>query len=84
MHSARYKFNGASVLLGDGTVLLMGGSAVTEIYDPVRRSFATVSPGVGVARLFAAAARLPDGGVLLTGGYGTGVSASAGAWVFRP
>ena len=84
MQAPRYKFNGASVLLADGSVLLMGGSAVTELYDPVRRTFATLSPGVGVARLFAAATRLPDGGVLLTGGYGTGVASSAGAWVFRP
>ena len=84
MHAARYKLNGSSVLLRDGTVLLLGGADVSEIYDPVRRLFSVIPEGIGVTRLFAVAALLPDGGVLLAGGYGSGVSSSPQAWIYRP
>jgi hypothetical protein len=84
MHAARYKLNGSSVLLRDGTVLLLGGAGVSEIYDPAEREFRVVPEGVGVTRLFAVTALLPDGSVLLAGGYGTGVSSSPQAWIYRP
>lgn len=83
MHAARYKLNGSSVLLPDGTVLLLGGAGVSEIYDPVQRTFSVITQGVGAVRLFATANLLADGTVLLAGGYGEGVSASALAWEYR-
>ena len=83
MHAARYKLNGSSVRLPDGTVLLLGGAGVTELYDPIQRTFSVVTQGVGTVRLFATSNLLPDGTVLLAGGYGEGVSASAQAWVYR-
>lgn len=84
MHAARYKLNGSSVLLRDGTVLLLGGASVSEIYDPTRRAFSVIPHGVGVTRLFAVTTLLPDGSVLLAGGYGTDVSSSPRAWIYRP
>jgi Kelch motif protein/galactose oxidase-like protein len=83
MHAARYKLNGSSVLLPDGTVLLLGGAGVSEIYDPIQRTFSVITQGVGTVRLFATANLLPNGTVLLAGGYGEGVSASAQAWEYR-
>lgn len=84
MLAARYKFQGTSVLLHNGKVLLMGGADVIELYDPVSRQFEKVVDGVGTARFFAAAATLPDGSVLLTGGYGASIRASADVWIFKP
>lgn len=83
MHAARYKLNGTSVLLPDGTVLVLGGAGVSELYDPIQRTFSVVTQGVGTVRLFATSNLLPDGTVLLAGGYGEGVSASAQAWEYR-
>jgi hypothetical protein len=83
MHVARYKLNGSSVLLPDGTVLLLGGAGVSEIYDPASQAFRVIPQGVGVARLFASSTKLSDGNVLLVGGYGNGVSSSAQAWEYR-
>ena len=84
MRSARYKFQGSSVVLRNGTILLVGGSAVTEVYDPAAREFRIIPQGVGVTRLFAATTLLSDGAVLIAGGYGSDVSASAQAWVYMP
>lgn len=84
MHAARYKLNGSSVLLRDGTVLLLGGAGVSEIYDPAQHTFSVIPDGLGVTRLFAVTALLPDGSVLLAGGYGTDVSSSPRAWIYRP
>ena len=84
MNASRYKFQGTSVLLNNGKVLLMGGASVTEIYDPITNTFNKVNEGVGATRLFATATSLPDSRVLLTGGYGINVSASANVWIFQP
>lgn len=84
MNTSRYKFQGSSILMKTGQVLLMGGASVTEIYDPTTNTFNMVIAGVGTTRLFASATSLPDGRVLFAGGYGTDISASANAWVFQP
>lgn len=84
MNTSRYKFQGTSTLMKTGKVLLMGGASLTEIYDPEANTFLKVLDGVGKTRLFAAAASLPDGRVILTGGYGSDISASANAWIFQP
>ncbi len=84
MKATRYKFKGTSVLLESGQVLLMGGAAVPEIYDPATNTFRQLMGSLGTTRLFATATSLPDGHVILMGGYGTNISASAKAWVFEP
>lgn len=84
MTTSRYKFQGSSILMKTGQVLLMGGASVTEIYDPTTNTFSIVTAGVGATRLFASATSLPDGRVLFAGGYGTDISASTNAWIFQP
>jgi N-acetylneuraminic acid mutarotase len=84
MNASRYKFQGTSVLLRTSKVLLIGGASITEIYDPVTNTFSKVVDGLGTTRLFATATSLPDGKVILVGGYGTNISASANAWIFQP
>ncbi len=77
----------SAALLADGRVLLVGGSGAiglhqsadpvttAEIYDPVARSWSIAAP-LPAARYQALATTLPDGRVLLVGGYGMGLGAS--------
>jgi hypothetical protein len=84
MRRPRYKHDGTLVRLRDGTILVAGGAGTVEIFDPARNAFqlgATTSPLPGS---FSAAAALGDGSVLITGGYGNGAGARAGAWIFSP
>lgn len=84
LQRGRYKHNGSSVLLPSGNVLLAGGVAQAEIFDPKRRAF-TVVPGADkLTGQFSAVSLLSNGGALITGGYGEGRGPQASAWVYRP
>ncbi len=80
----RYKHARTSLLLPDGRVLLAGGAAEAELFDPAANRFALVAGDARMAGLFAATAPLPAGGVLITGGYGRGQGPGAAAWIFEP
>ncbi len=84
MLNTRYKFEGTSIVLLDGRVLLAGGAAQPELFDPIANAFERVEGRFDLPRLFAAAERLPGGQVLVTGGYGVGAVETAGAWVYTP
>jgi hypothetical protein len=71
--------------LPDGRVLVVGGQiwggagtplASAEIYDPASGEF-TATGSMAAARIGAMAAPLPDGSVLVAGGYGEGSLSSA-------
>ena len=85
MRLGRYKHRGTSFPLANGRWLLAGGAPQVEEYDPAGGGRSEV---VGVAtRLagqFSAAASLPGGRVLITGGYGQGRGPTADAWIFEP
>ena len=80
----RYKFRFASVVLPDGRVLVAGGAAVPELFDPRTNGFTSIDGSLGRAPYFATATLLDDGGVVLTGGYSDRGPASDGAWLIRP
>lgn len=82
MSSARYKLTGAVAVLKDGRVLIGGGSPRVEIYDPARNAFNTVSGELGTALFFSSATLLPDGRVLIAGGYDNHGAATAKTWVY--
>ena len=80
----RYKHSGSAVLLTDGLILIAGGAAQAETFDPRTRAFALVAGDSAMAGQFSAAAPIAGGGALITGGYGGGTGPRATAWVYRP
>jgi hypothetical protein len=84
MNRTRYKHEGAMVLLGDGKVLVAGGAGIAEIFDPVSNGFGIVPSESELAGSFSAVARLADGSVLITGGYGNGTGSRSSAWLYMP
>ncbi len=87
LNTARYKIRDAVLLLPNGKILVAGGGARPEIFDPATGIFSAVSGGVGAARQYATATLLPNGEVLILGGYLYGLpnlTADLSAWLYRP
>jgi hypothetical protein len=84
MNAARFKLPHAVVLLRTGEALVAGGDALVEVYNPTTRAFRTGEGSVGTALAFATATLLPNGHVLIAGGYDQRIQPTAGAWVYRP
>ena len=79
----------SAVRLKDGKVLVFGnhdeGDAVTQIFDPATRQFTSTGPMVTPRIFGAAVAVLPDGHVLVAGGYPSGEdAATSSAELFDP
>ncbi len=84
MQLARYKHEGTSVVLSNGQVLIAGGAAQAELFDPEKNEFRLVEGKARMAGQFSASALLPDGNVLITGGYGGGTGPRSSAWLYQP
>jgi len=81
----RFKIGSAVVVLGDGRVFIGGGGERAEIYDPVTGRSVLAGPSLGAVRSFATASLLPDGRVVIAGGYEeNSIAVSRGVWVVRP
>lgn len=72
MAQQRFKIRQAVVRLRDGSVLVAGGKADAEIFDPDQKRFLSVAGTMGAPHYFSTATLLSDGRVLLAGGYGNG------------
>ncbi len=85
---ARFKLPYALALLQNGKALVAGGAERAEVYDPTAGTFSAAGGSLGTARFFSAATLLPDGRVLITGGYyeapGGGLPSTASAWIYQP
>jgi hypothetical protein len=84
MLQTRYKHRGTTFLMPDGKLLLLGGAPHAEEYDPATGTSRFVAGDVELPGQFSAAATLPNGRVLITGGYGQGRGARANAWIYQP
>ena len=81
MSEPRYKISDAVVTLPDGRVVIAGGTGV-DVYADGRLRRVAGSPGI--ERQFPAAAALPDGTVLVTGGYDNRTRVTAAAILVDP
>ncbi len=69
LNEQRFKLSKAVVSLRDGRVLIAGGAARPEVYDPKSRTFIPVGGATLDGFCFSTATLLNDGRVLLAGGY---------------
>jgi hypothetical protein len=69
--------------LKNGKVLIGGGANRAEIFDPQTNSF-EIAPGTfETIRLFSTATLLPDGQVLIVGGYDHSNEVNSSAWIYK-
>ncbi len=87
MNFARFKISETSALLYNGKVLIAGGSAEAEIFNPKIKSFEKVSGNFGKSLHYASVTLLKDGRVLILGGYefvkGGEPTSTNQAWIFK-
>lgn len=83
MQWQRYKLPDAAVLLPTGEVLVAGGAAHLERYDPIGRRFMPLSGELSGPQEFATASLLDNGEILVLGGYDEQIRTSASAWLVR-
>jgi hypothetical protein len=81
MRVARFKLPDAVARLGDGSVLVAGGSTTVEAFNG--RTFRSVEGHLDEPRFYSTTTALPDGSALIAGGYGTDIRATARAWLYR-
>lgn len=88
LNTARYKIRDAVVTLPSGKILVAGGGARPEVFDPATSIFAPVAGSLGVTRYYATATLLENGEVLILGGYLSGsrfgMAADLSAWLYKP
>ena len=84
MRTVRFKLPSPINLSGSRRVLVVGGADTPELYLERSRSFTVVDGEFAGAQSFPTATLLSDGSVLVTGGYDEQVTATDGAWLFRP
>lgn len=86
MQSERFKLPDCVVTLRDGRVLVAGGAARAEIFDPASNAFVPAGGDALDGFYYGTATRLANGEVLVVGGYGRdpGAGAVAHAWLFQP
>jgi hypothetical protein len=79
----RFKLTDAVVRLPSGRVLVAGGGARVEVYDPATPRFRAAGR-VGTSLASATATVLGDGRVLVVGGYDDRIRVSRAAWLVTP
>ena len=83
MAEARFKLPDAVVRLASGRVVVAGGGASVEVYDPKARRFRGAGR-LGRALAFSTATVLADGRILVAGGYDDRIRVSRGASLIKP
>jgi N-acetylneuraminic acid mutarotase len=88
MNFARFKLDGASVLLKDGKVFIGGGGEGAEVFDPETNNFIKTEGNFGIPLHYASVTLLADGRALIVGGYDNGTReagpvSTKQAWIFK-
>lgn len=81
MRWGRHKIRDAVAVLPHGAVLVAGGAARPELFDPTDRVFIPASDELSGPQMFATATLLPSEEVLVLGGYDERTRSSASAWL---
>ena len=84
MAQRRYKLPDAVVVLRSGAVLVAGGAAQPELLPAGAAQFQRLKGKLDGPHEFATATVLPDGNVLVLGGYDEEIRTSDGAWLVAP
>lgn len=84
MEAERFKFDQATAILDDGSILVAGGSQIVERYLPDADAFMPISGELDADRFYQTATLLPNGAVLITGGYDYDIQATDYAWLVSP
>lgn len=77
----RYKIVEAATVLPSGEVIVAGNANDVEIWTPGTPAFIEAGEGLGTSLAFSTATPLPDGGVLVLGGYDNDIRVTAQAWI---
>ncbi|HEV8363922.1 MAG TPA: kelch repeat-containing protein [Gemmatimonadaceae bacterium] len=83
MHNRRYKIPDSVVRLRNGAVLVAGGAPQAELFDPVAQMFELVPGDLGASYAFSSATVLPNGDVLIAGGYDDQIRLTDQVFIFR-
>jgi hypothetical protein len=86
MRSSRFKIPEGVVAGKDGRIMIAGGAEQPVVYDPSRSVLVPVTGSLLDGFLFSTSTLLPDGRILLVGGYGMdpGAGAVRHAWIYEP
>jgi WD40 repeat protein len=84
LHDSRFKLPDEAVQLASGRLLIAGGSKTVEVYDPNSQKFVVASGQMPAPLHYMSETKLPDGSVLLAGGYPNSDRASSETWIYHP
>jgi hypothetical protein len=84
MNNSRFKLPDGAAQVGEGRVLIAGGSKSVEVYDSTIGKFMIVGGQIDAPRHFMTETRLKDGTVLLAGGYPNNDQGTTATWIYHP
>lgn len=81
--NARYKIIGATTVLPSGDVVVAGDATHAEVWTPGTPAFIEAIGSIDNGLAFSTATTLPNGSVLIIGGYDNDIRPTAQAWIIN-
>lgn len=82
MVSPRFKLSGAVIQLGNGNIVICGGSKTIEVFDFLAKRF-QVGAELDQPYYYGTASLLNDRTILIVGGYTENTQSTDSAWIFK-
>lgn len=83
MQASRFKIPDALALLKTGEVLVGGSATQVELYNPITNSFRVAQGSLSEELSFTTTTLLPNGSVLIAGGYNSRIEVTNKTWLYR-